>query len=104
MGKYPAKTLRLIMRGNGLGLPLVEREIATVLAIMDGHVTAKSIAGALAVSKSSVDGYLYRTYAKAGATNMAHLVLMMTGAVECPDTLLPVQRTWRRKHYKLEEN
>lgn len=103
MSTYPARTLRLIMRGDGLGLPLTAREAETVLAIMAGRITAKSIASALAVSKSSVDGYLYRIYAKSGADNMAHLVLMMTGVVPCPDNLLPVQRRWRRKHYKLDE-
>lgn len=98
-----AKAQRMIARGAGLGWPLTERERTVVLALMEGHTCAKELARALSLSHSSVSNYLYRIYAKSGALNMAHLVLMMTGAVACPDALLPVQRTWRRKHYKLEQ-
>lgn len=97
-----AKAQRMIARGAGLGWPLTERERTVVLAIMDGHTCAKALATALSLSHSSANNYLYRVYAKAGAVNMAQLVLMMTGVIECPDALLPVQRTWRRKHYRLD--
>lgn len=74
-----AKTQRMIALGAGFGLLLTQREMSVVLAIMEGHTCA-------------------------GAVNMAQLVLMMTGVLPCPAALLPVQRIWRRKHYKLEEN
>lgn len=108
MGRKPsqggmAKAQRMIALGAGFGLLLTQREISVVLAIMEGHTCAKALAAALGLSQSSANNYLYRAYAKSGAHNMAHLVLMMTGVIECPDALLPVQRQWRRKHYKLDE-
>lgn len=98
-----AKAQRMIALGAGLGLLLTQREMSVVLAIMEGHTCAKALAAALGLSHSSANNYLYRVYAKSGAVNMAHLVLMITGVIECPDALLPVQRAWRRKHYKLDE-
>ena len=101
--RYGSKDLRKIVDGKGLGLPLVQREIQVALAIMDGHTTAKALAAALSLSQASVNNYIYRLYAKTGAVNVAQLVLMMTGVLPCPVALLPVQRQWRRKYYKLDE-
>lgn len=92
-----------ILKGEGLGLPLASYEAEIVLAIMDGNVLYKDLADLTRRSLPTVRRHLHRIYAKSGATNMAHLVLMMTGAVECPDALLPAQRQWRRKRYKLDE-
>lgn len=90
--------------GGGLGLPLTEREVEVVLAVMDGTTTGKDLAARLDLSSATIGNYLHQAYAKSGAHNMAHLVLMMTGVLPCPEALQPVQRQWRRKHYKLDEN
>lgn len=105
MGRKPgmAKAQRMIALGAGFGLLLTQREMSVVLAIMEGHTCAKALATALGLSQASANNYLYRAYAKSGAVNMAQLVLMMTGVLPCPAALLPVQRIWRRKHYKLDE-
>lgn len=99
-----SKARYLVAKGKGLGLPLTARETQVVLAVMAGHTTAKSLADAIKRAEATCNNYLYQIYAKSGAVNMAQLVLMMTGVLPCPAALLPVQRIWRRKHYKLEEN
>lgn len=58
---------------------------------------------ALDCEKGTVNFYTNQVYGKTGARSLATLVLMVTGAIECPAALLPVQRTWRRKHYKLDD-
>lgn len=98
------KAQRLILQGKGLGLPLNRRETEIVLAIMEGHTAAKALAAAVGLSQSSINACLYRVYAKSGANNIAHLVLMIAGIQPCPEALQPVQRTWRRKHYQLDKS
>lgn len=99
---YISKSRYLVSRGKGLGLPLTPREESTALALMDGKVTTDQLADALQCERGTVHWYLNQVYRKSGAVNLAHLVLMITGAVECPAALLPVQRAWRRKHYRLD--
>lgn len=93
----------LIARGKGLGLPLTEREIEVVLAVMEGHTTAKELSRAVGIAQPTVNNYLYQIYGKSGARNLAQVVLMMTGVMDCPEALQPIQRQWRRKHYKIDE-
>lgn len=82
---------------------LTQGEIDIVLAIMAGHTTAQELATVTSISKTTVYGYLHKIYFKSGAINMAQVVLMMTSVMPCSAALLPVQRAWRRKHYKLDE-
>lgn len=83
---------------------LTKGETDLVLAIMAGHTTAKELAPILLVSQATIYGALHKIYGKSGAINMPQLVLMITGILPCPAVLLPVQKTWRRQHYKLDEN
>lgn len=82
---------------------LTNGETEIVLAIMAGHTTAKEIAVATGLARISIYGYLHRIYAKADASNMTQVALMIAGALPCPGSLLPAQKAWRRKHYKLDE-
>lgn len=100
---YTSKSRYLIAKGKGLGLPLTKRETELVLALMDGHTSGLQLMAALGCGKGTVNFNTNQIYGKTGARNLATLVLMVTGAIECPTALLPVQRTWRRKHYRLDE-
>lgn len=100
---YMSKSRYLIAKGKGLGLPLTKRETELILALMAGNTSGKQLMAALDCQKGTVNFNTNQIYGKTGARNLATLVLMVTGAVECPAALLPVQRTWRRKHYKLDD-
>ena len=99
-----SKARYLVTRGKALGLSLTPSEADAVMALMDGHVTTSQIATAVGCAPGTIHWYFHQIYAKSGACNMAHVVLMITGVIECPIALLPVQRQWRRKYYKLDEN
>lgn len=76
--RHPSRRINRELAGL-LGEPLSARERDTVTALLAGHVTAKAIGCALSLTESTVRAHLYHIYAKAGAINLADLVLMATG-------------------------
>lgn len=100
---YGAEERYNLRRGMGLGLPLLALEEEILLAVMAGQVTATLLGRELGRPESTINTYLYHVRIKAGALNLAHLVLMVAGIAPTPATLLPVQRRWRRRHYQLDE-
>ncbi len=100
---YISTNRYLVSKGKGFGLPLTPRETETVLTLMAGNETTDKIASVMGCNSGTVHWNLNQIYAKAGASNLTHVVMMITGVVACPSALLPVQRTWRRKHYKLDD-
>lgn len=99
---YGANERKIMRTGQGLGLPLLAYEEEIVLAVMAGHVTTKLLCHVLGRGQWTINAQLYQLRNKTGAINLAHLVLMVAGIVPTPANLLPVQRRWRREHYKLD--
>lgn len=98
----PSKTMRLIAAGEGEGIPLSEREIDVVLAIMAGNTVVRDIARAIGTTETTVNNYLHYIYRKAGAVNMSAVILMVAGITPCGPALKAAQGRWRRKHYQID--
>ncbi len=75
--------------GYGRGELLTDGESAVVQAILSGHTTCKDIANHLRLKVGTVRTYMSLIYAKTRARNMAELVLMKTGRVQCDIDLGP---------------
>lgn len=74
---------------------LTRREIDVIRAILTGKTTTRDLADALHISEKTVRSHITRIYAKVGAKNMAHLVLMCLGALPAWPALH--KYTWKQQ-------
>lgn len=98
----PSKTIRAIAAGEGEGIPLSEREIDVVLAIMAGHTVVRDIARSVGTTETTINNYLHYIYRKAGAVNMSAVILMVAGITPCGPALSEARRRWRRQYYQID--
>lgn len=94
--------MRAIAAGEGEGIPLSEREIDVVLAIMAGKTVVREIAAAIGTTETTVNNYLHYIYRKAGVPNMSAVILMVAGITPCGPALSEARRRWRRQYYQID--
>jgi DNA-binding CsgD family transcriptional regulator len=78
-----------------LGNKLTRRECDVVQAILAGHTSNELIAARLGLSVRTVGTFLNSIYAKVGARDRAHLVLLMSERIHVQPVIAPSNVTER---------
>ena len=85
------------------GRKLTKRESAVVQAILNGHTSNELIAAHLGISVRTVSAFLNRIFAKVGARDRTHLVLLMRDGVRPQVQSLAIQSVTATAHRLWQE-